>query len=211
MISEKQKGNKDDHNSPASLEEEFGISYAELSEAYEEFVKEEPEHPRNRGLVNFATVTGVAMLVVAAFAFLQMMGIQFGPDISLMMHVMPLIGAFLALMLGLGWFSSRKRRKTKKKSAAKGDVPEFKIKQDAPPSLNAKTAEGFDEYAFEKKRLRKSRKNKKIAGVCGGIANYFGFDPTIVRIAFALSAIFYGSTIFVYLILAIILEKEPKP
>jgi phage shock protein C len=61
------------------------------------------------------------------------------------------------------------------------------------------------------KRLTKSA-NKMIAGVCGGIANYFGWDPTLVRVGFVLlsvlSVAFPG--ILFYLILWIIMPTEPR-
>jgi phage shock protein C len=56
-------------------------------------------------------------------------------------------------------------------------------------------------------KLVKSTNNRKIAGVCGGIAEYFGIDPTVVRVAYVLlsvlSAAFPG--IILYIILAIVL------
>jgi len=57
-----------------------------------------------------------------------------------------------------------------------------------------------------KSRFKKSRIDKMIAGVCGGIADYFGWDPTIVRILFIVGAfIFFGSTILLYIILAVVM------
>ena len=54
-------------------------------------------------------------------------------------------------------------------------------------------------------RLRKSRSDKMIAGVCGGIAEYLGWDPTIVRIIFViLTFLGWGSPILLYLILALV-------
>ena len=52
------------------------------------------------------------------------------------------------------------------------------------------------------KKLTKSS-DKKIAGVCGGIANYFDIDPTIVRVAYALISIFSAAFpgVLVYLVL----------
>ena len=47
---------------------------------------------------------------------------------------------------------------------------------------------------MEKKRLYKSRKNKMIGGVCGGLAEYFNMDPTIVRIVAALLCLLKGSS-----------------
>ncbi len=45
-----------------------------------------------------------------------------------------------------------------------------------------------------------------IGGVCAGIAEYYGWDPTIVRILFVIGAfIFFGSTILLYIVLAIIM------
>ena len=55
-------------------------------------------------------------------------------------------------------------------------------------------------------RLRKSRTDKMLAGVCGGIAEHFGWDPTIVRILFVVGAfVFFGTTILLYFVLALIL------
>lgn len=53
------------------------------------------------------------------------------------------------------------------------------------------------------KQLTKSVYDKKIAGVCGGIAEYFGIDPTMVRVAFVLLSLFSAAFpgIIVYLIL----------
>lgn len=58
------------------------------------------------------------------------------------------------------------------------------------------------------KRLVKSN-NKIIAGVCGGLAEYFGFDYTVTRLIYALLTIFTAfSGVIVYIILWIIMPKE---
>ena len=58
------------------------------------------------------------------------------------------------------------------------------------------------------RRLSKSRKDKKIAGVASGIAHYFGIDPTVIRIAFVLAAIFgQGAGLLIYIILSFVLPK----
>jgi phage shock protein C len=60
--------------------------------------------------------------------------------------------------------------------------------------------------------LHRSRKHKMIAGVCGGIAEWLGWDPTVVRIVYVLvsilSAAFPG--IIVYVILWILMPKAPE-
>lgn len=59
------------------------------------------------------------------------------------------------------------------------------------------------------KRLYRSRTERQIAGVCGGLANYLGIDPTVVRLLFILGLIFVGGTLLAYLILAIVIPEEP--
>ena len=61
-----------------------------------------------------------------------------------------------------------------------------------------------------KKRLYKSRNDQKIDGVCAGIANFFGIDPTIVRLAWALFVIAAGSGILAYIVCALVLPREPE-
>lgn len=55
-------------------------------------------------------------------------------------------------------------------------------------------------------KLRKSRTDKMLAGVCGGFAEYLGWDPTIVRIIFALILVTsFGTAVLAYFILAIVM------
>lgn len=59
------------------------------------------------------------------------------------------------------------------------------------------------------KRLYRSNTDKMIAGICGGLAQYLGVDPTIVRLVFLLLFFVGGSAIPIYLILWIITPQEP--
>ena len=58
------------------------------------------------------------------------------------------------------------------------------------------------------KRLYRSRSDRMIWGVCGGLAQYFDIDPTIVRIVFVLLAFANGLGILAYIILAIVVPLE---
>ena len=60
------------------------------------------------------------------------------------------------------------------------------------------------------KRLYKSRTDRKIFGVCGGIAEYFNLDPTIIRLAWALFCLAGGSGILAYIIAAIIMPRKSQ-
>ncbi|MBP5159628.1 MAG: PspC domain-containing protein [Lachnospiraceae bacterium] len=57
----------------------------------------------------------------------------------------------------------------------------------------------------EKKKLRKSQTDRKICGVCGGIAEYFNSDPTVIRLLLVLFCCLGGSGIIAYIIAAIIM------
>ena len=57
------------------------------------------------------------------------------------------------------------------------------------------------------KTLRKSATDKKISGVCGGIAEYFNIDATIVRIILVAFTLFGGSGILVYIVAALIMPE----
>ncbi len=58
------------------------------------------------------------------------------------------------------------------------------------------------------RRLYKSNVNKMLCGVCGGLAEYFGIDPTLVRLAWVLFCALGGSGILAYIIAAIIIPGK---
>ncbi len=62
----------------------------------------------------------------------------------------------------------------------------------------------------EMKRLYRSKKQKMIAGVCGGIAEYFNVDPTAIRLLWVLFVFLGGSGILAYIIAWIIIPENPK-
>jgi len=63
---------------------------------------------------------------------------------------------------------------------------------------------------MEGKRLYKSNKDRKIDGVCSGIAEYFDTDPTLIRVAWIIFCCLGGSGIIAYLIAAIVMPREPE-
>lgn len=60
-----------------------------------------------------------------------------------------------------------------------------------------------------KKKLYRSETDKKIFGVCGGIAEYIGADSTIVRLICVLLILFWGSGLLAYIIAALVMPKNP--
>ncbi|MGD9100947.1 MAG: PspC domain-containing protein [Anaerolineae bacterium] len=60
------------------------------------------------------------------------------------------------------------------------------------------------------KRLYRSLDERMLAGVCGGIAEYFNVDPTLVRLLFVLFSLAGGPGIVAYIVLAIVVPEEPS-
>ena len=59
------------------------------------------------------------------------------------------------------------------------------------------------------KKLFRSRTNKQIAGVCGGLGEYFDIDPTIIRLVWVVAVFCAGGGLFAYLLAMIIIPQEP--
>ena len=61
------------------------------------------------------------------------------------------------------------------------------------------------------KKLYRSTSNRMIAGVCGGIAEYFNVDPTIIRLAYVILSVFTVAFpgIIVYIIASLIMPQDP--
>ncbi|MBD0859868.1 PspC domain-containing protein [Gordonia sp. zg691] len=58
-------------------------------------------------------------------------------------------------------------------------------------------------------RLMRSRSNAWLGGVCGGIAERWGWDPTLVRVLFILSLLLPGPQVLLYLALWIVIPRRP--
>lgn len=61
---------------------------------------------------------------------------------------------------------------------------------------------------IENKRLTKSQNDKKLCGVCGGVAEYLNLDPTVVRLLWVLLTVFGGAGLLAYIVAAFIMPEE---
>jgi phage shock protein C len=60
------------------------------------------------------------------------------------------------------------------------------------------------------RKLYRSRANRLIFGVCGGLGEFFGIDATIVRLVFVVGALLgFGSFILIYLVMFFVVPEEP--
>lgn len=203
----------------------------ELRNTMEEFLEEEKK--ANTNIWNFATITGIALFFVGMMYAMQMIGLSPFPDVSGMVEIAPLIGGILVTLIGFGFFvgdrKAVKRHKKKQKQKEKERISfEWEEEEDAGEDAfslenDLGTEPGFrkrsgrrsqslyDSYALgQSRKLYKSRTDKKWAGVCGGLAKYFGISSTAIRFLFVFT--FFagsGTSLLVYIALAIALEKEP--
>ena len=59
------------------------------------------------------------------------------------------------------------------------------------------------------KKLYKSTTDRKLCGVCAGIANYLNIDPTVVRLLWALITFLGGAGVIAYIVCALVIPDEP--
>lgn len=59
------------------------------------------------------------------------------------------------------------------------------------------------------KKLYRSRKDRMVAGVAGGVAEYFNVDPTLIRLAFVFLLLWGGGGFLLYIIMWIVVPEEP--
>jgi eukaryotic-like serine/threonine-protein kinase len=98
-----------------------------------------------------------------------------------------------------------------------------RLKRDTDSGRSAAVSLAAEETALEtsapttakqtggKKKLMRSSTNKKIAGVCAGIADYFDLDPTVIRVTWLLTVLIAGIGLPAYIILCIVLPVAPSP
>ena len=61
-----------------------------------------------------------------------------------------------------------------------------------------------------KKKLYRSRSNRMIAGICGGLGEYFNIDPTLIRLALVFFTLWWGSGLLFYFIAWFVIPEEPE-
>ena len=63
------------------------------------------------------------------------------------------------------------------------------------------------------KQLFRSRDNRMVAGVCAGLGEFLGIDPTVMRLVFVIAGLlgYFGPLLLAYLVLFIVVPEEPQP
>lgn len=212
------------------MESTVNISDRELQATLQDFL-EENEKKTKKSIWNISTISGLAF-VITAFSFIghsiatDIIGLQAVPGIYTIMSFLPyLAGAMLGISI-ITMFKSSGNKEKKIEREEKMRVQETYDKLDAflytekeqknkkktfRRPATAATSSAFDRISVQTaQKLYKSRTDRYISGVCGGLAKYLGISSTVIRIIF-LAALFlgYGSFFLVYIALAIVMPKEP--
>lgn len=185
-----------------TLREDIGLDLEAMSdEELEALLFEEDDQPASKGAFNLPTVAGLSLIVVGMIYIFQHLGMVTGLDVTQWVQILPWLAGILIILLGLGVLSWRPRKKA--------TVRKRKTRKEA---STAQTRVEEAELKVEgKKRLVKS-KDKKLTGVCAGIADYFNIDPTLVRIAFVIGTLVTnGAFLLAYIILSIVMPKDTPP
>lgn len=164
---------------------------------------EEAEQPK--GMLNLPTLAGLSLILVGIAYIFQQLGLWgAGIDLTVLASLLPWLAGIFIILLGFGVLSWRPNKKNKKKIKVEKKL-EKQLKKRA-VKLDVGTVSTGD-----KRKLYKSE-NKKMAGVCAGIGDYFGIDPTLVRIAFVVGTVATGGPPFIlaYMLLAFIMPSPEK-
>jgi phage shock protein C len=172
----------------------------------EQILFREEEPPASK--LNLATFAGLGMMGVGALYILQTLGLS-GISVGGLVSVLPWIAGVLIFALGFGLF--RRRPKSTPLAASARVKPRAQALNSEARRTDTRQSFGVGmapRMAYAKRRLTKSQ-DRKIAGVAGGIAERFGWDPTIVRIAWIAAAIASSGipVITAYILLALFMPK----
>lgn len=206
-----------------------GSPFEEVTDEELEIYLSELEEQEESDYWNFSTLAGLGLIVVGTLYLLEQVGLFEGIGISLLASMLPWFAGVLIILVGFGvlsWesSSSSRSRAARKRSRPRDENDQEKNDHDerAPHSAShesddshsamspdiAKAARNFVQAVrrtLTEKRLTKSR-DKKISGVCGGLAEYVGLDPTLMRIAWVAATVFgFGSSILLYVILMLVM------
>lgn len=209
---------------PNQMERTLNISDQELHSTLNDFLEEKERKPKE-SIWNFSTIAGLVLVLTSAtfvgnFLSTQVFGLGSIPLISTIMQVAPYVGGAILGLLVIGMFSRDKTKKIEEKQEQE-KVKETYDKLDkflySDQEKKQKEKQKKSEASkFEKfkvgvsNRLVKSRTDKKIAGVCGGLAKHLGVSSTLLRLLFVAAIILgWGSFILVYIALAFVMPKEP--
>ncbi|MFN3134490.1 MAG: PspC domain-containing protein [Candidatus Kryptonium sp.] len=158
-----------------------------------EHAKEQPQVEPKRAGKGVLFILGIILIIVGVGLLLENFGWPFWHFFKVgFNYILPLLLIAAGIFLIVNYM--QRKRNTSILGAESGSE---KIEMET-------------ETGGEVKRLFRSRKNRMIFGICGGLGEYFNTDPTVIRILWVILGISsLGIAILLYLIMAIIVPEEP--
>lgn len=177
------------------------------------------EDVKGDSLWNLQTLSGLGLIGVGTLYLLQQIGlIPLGINLAVLVATLPWLAGILIVLTGFGVLSFSPRRRISRARARAAKLRAQGVRERAQTARSRDRTPTFEKArnsvheSLAKRRLTKSRHNKKVAGVCGGLGEYLGVDPTIVRILLVIGVLFSsGAAIALYILLAFVLPKPPEP
>lgn len=188
------------------LYEDETLDLEALSDDELEALLFEEESEKPKGLFNLPTMAGLSLILVGIAYIFQQMGLwSAGIDLTVLAQMLPWLAGILIILLGFGVLSWRPGRNRKRQKAEK------KLAQSQLRAEKARSAGKTSSGRRAGRKLQKSE-DKKIAGVAAGLAEYFGIDPILVRIALVIGTIASGGgpILLAYIILAFVMPSQDK-
>lgn len=212
----KQRASEDEPYEAESVfayESAYGLDDDITDDDIADFLHSKEAEEQKPGFWNLPTIAGLSTIGVGSAYLLQELGLfSSGFDFSAL--VGPWLIGVLIILVGFGvlsWSPDRKKRKrrqreqaARRRARAQSTRATSNGRREQRRERKAeRRAERRERFAERRQKFTKSRTNRKIFGVCGGIGQALGIDPTLVRIAFVIALIAAGGTaIPIYLLLA---------
>lgn len=200
-----------------TIDSTLSISDQDLHSTLQEFLEDKEKKPK-KSIWNATTISGLG-LVLFSFAFVgytigtEFLGFTGFSIMQTTMKLAPYVGGVLLGLSVLSMFTFNKEKKElEKREEVKVQATYDKLDDFLYSSNEKKSRSKFAKrYSIPQSgKLMKSRTDKKIAGVCGGLAKHLGISSTMVRVIFLIAVfISSGSAIIAYLAMAVVMPKEP--
>lgn len=182
-------------------------------EDIERFLLQSEAAEAKQGFWNVSTATGLGFVAVGTAFLLQELGLWGGVDLNLLAAFLPWLGATVIILVGFGLLSKQRKKDTAQASTYQSPEPDKDADNSSGSQGIGQAAKAFAQSIRQtaaRKRLTRSP-DKKVAGVCAGLAAYLDVDPTLVRIAFVLATLFAGGApILLYLALIFAMPKADE-
>lgn len=191
----------------SSLYDDTTLDLEALSDDELDTLLFDEESETTKSMLNLPTLAGLSLILVGIAYIFQQLGLWgAGIDLTVLASLLPWLAGIFIILLGFGVLSWRPNKKNKKKIKIEKKLAKSQKKKSRQSKVDLGKISSTD-----KRKLYKSH-DKKLSGVCAGIGDYFGIDPTLVRIAFVVGTIATGGPPFIlaYLLLSFIMPSPDK-